>query len=437
MTIRLPILLLATSLVGIPISAHAQVIHAPEQIVAGDPVPVRIDGLPAGTLVEVVAERGSSPRLRSVAHFYVRRSGTVDLSRDAPASGDYAGRDPAGLFWAMRPITAPAGTRAPTNELDIRISVSVAGRQLASADVSVLPDEPGLLAETLDGFAGSRLYRRATKERLPVAILLGGSEGGDSFAKGMVPFVTRQGYAALVLPYYAPSWVASETLAGLPADFADIPVDRLEQVRDLIASRPGLDARRIVVIGASKGGEFAMLAAAHFPWLRAVVGIVPSDVVWEGWGPSVVDDDTRSSFAWRGAPLSWVPYEGMRAWLASLQRGGTTRLADVHANGRASNPARVPSAAIAVEKFRGPVMVIGGGRDAVWPSAEMVRNIAKRRRASGLKTQVIVFPEAGHNLAGSGWSAMRAFGDDGTAAASAHAQLGFRAQLARFLRIVR
>lgn len=435
MTTRLSLTFPLACLAALAIPAAAQTIHAPSRIVAGDAVPVRVDGLPPGAIVDLVAERGTTRRLRSTARYRADRSGVVDLSRDAPLAGDYSGRDPAGLFWSMRP--APAASVARQGSGGMHLTASIGGRQVAAAHVAELAMEPDLTEIAVQGFPGARLYRHAARRALPVAILLGGSEGGDSFGNGMVPFVTRQGYAALILPYYAPSWVANDALRGLPADFADIPVDRLEGVHRWIAGQPGLDARRIVVIGASKGGEFAMLAAAHYPWLRAVVGIVPSDVVWEGWGPSVQQDDTRASFAWRGKPLPWVPYSGMRAWLASVEKGGSARLADVHAAGRAAHPERIAAATIPVDRFKGPMLIVGGGRDETWPSAQMVRNIADRRRAAGRSTQALVFPGAGHNLSGSGWTALRAYGDDPTAEATARAQLVVRARLTRFLRRAR
>jgi dienelactone hydrolase len=44
----------------------------------------------------------------------------------------------------------------------------------------------------------------------------------------------------------------------LPAEFADIPVDRLEQARAWLQQQPRVDADRIGVIGVSKGAEFAL-----------------------------------------------------------------------------------------------------------------------------------------------------------------------------------
>lgn len=406
------------------------VIVAPDTIVAGDAVPVVVRGLPPGADVEISAEQRASVPLRSVARFKADRSGVVDLARAAPVSGNYAGRDGAGLFWAMhrskeQPTDLPVGV--------LRLSVVADGRRVAVRDVAVLETEPGLVVSAVPGFAGATLHRKSGDTALPVVVLLGGSEGGDSFGRSMVPFLTRSGYAALVLPYYAPSWITDPAMKGLPAAFADIPVDRLARLRDWMASQPELDGRRIAIIGASKGAEFAMIAAAHYPWLRAVVGIVPSDVVWEGWGPGIQAEGTRSSFALAGQPLPFVPYTGMATALAAMGRGEPAMLAPVHVAGRRDHPDEAVAAEISVERYRGPMMVVGGGQDTIWPSSDMARRIALRRQAAGLRTALLVFPGAGHNLSGSGWQSLNAWGTDPAAAATARAQKIVRQRLARFL----
>jgi dienelactone hydrolase len=47
-------------------------------------------------------------------------------------------------------------------------------------------------------------------------------------------------------------------------------------------------------------------------------------------------------------------------------------------------------------------MLIAGERDSQWNSARAARNIAGSRSAYGLETRLLIFPDAGHNLAGGG-----------------------------------
>lgn len=79
--------------------------------------------------------------------------------------------------------------------------------------------------------------------------------------------------------------------------------------------------------GASKGAEFALLAASHLDWIKAVVAITPSDVVWEGYGWHT-EPGTTPLFALEGKPPAHrrLPAaRAVRAYLAlsSLYAAGT------------------------------------------------------------------------------------------------------------------
>ncbi|MDT7933069.1 MAG: acyl-CoA thioester hydrolase/BAAT C-terminal domain-containing protein [Sphingomonadaceae bacterium] len=89
-------------------------------------------------------------------------------------------------------------------------------------------------------------------------------------------------------------------------------------MREWLKAQPEADANRIGLWGASKGAEFALIAASRYDWVKAVVAVVPSDVVWEGWGGS---GPATASFAFDGRPLAFEPYVGMDAELAKVAKG--------------------------------------------------------------------------------------------------------------------
>ncbi|MBL0966014.1 MAG: MBL fold metallo-hydrolase, partial [Blastomonas sp.] len=229
---------------------------------------------------------------------------------------------------------------------------------VAERSARLLAHAGDVAMEEVPAFAGARLYRPRGDRPLPLVIVLGGSEGGSATGRALAPRFAEMGYAALALPYYNPPWTG-EDLPGLPQAFVDIPADRLAAVRDWAQGRGDIAADRIAVYGVSKGGEFAMLAAARHPWLRAIVGIVPSDVVWEGWGTRAAEGST-SSFAWQGEPLAFVPYLGMGEAIAALTRGENTSLTVPHLEGRRAHPDRAARARIPVERYAGAVLVAGG-----------------------------------------------------------------------------
>ncbi|MBH5322266.1 acyl-CoA thioester hydrolase/BAAT C-terminal domain-containing protein [Aurantiacibacter sediminis] len=233
----------------------------------------------------------------------------------------------------------------------------------------------------------------------PVIIVLGGSEGGDSSARTFAQRFAPEGYAVFGLPYYSPAREGDRHIPGLPNAFADIPVDTLEIALDWLQSRPEIRADAIGIYGVSKGAEMALLGGTLIDGFAAIAAIVPSDVVWEGWGAG----RTASSFSWRGEPLPFVPYLGMGEEFANpTGPEGRPRIRLPHDRGRNANPDRAVIARIPVENIDEPVLVAGGDADLVWNSGEMAQAIAERRVAAGLETVSLVFTDAGHYLSGDG-----------------------------------
>lgn len=431
-TLRGLLLLIA---VAIAAPAWAQRIEVtPDTVVAGEPLRIVLKGFARNAEVTVSAQRpvpafmpGQPTRLfKSEVVYRSTHAGTLDLATARPLRGSYSGPDLRGLFWSMQPVEG-ATPAADWPASQVRISASQDGNEVATATVTLREARADIVVEPVgDALPGALLARLPDGIRRPAIIVLGGSEGGDWFAKAMAPRLASYGYAVLGLPYYAPTWLQRADLASLPSDFVDIPVERLQQAREWLAGRDDIDADRIGVYGVSKGAEFALLASTKFDWIDAVAAIVPTDVVWEGWGMQGVIPGGRASFAWRGEPLPFVPYRDMAAEFARMGTGEAA-LRRAHDHGRADHPGRANDARIPVERFTGALLVAGGMQDAVWGSGPMAQAIAERRAAAGLATVNMTFYDAGHALSGSGWSPTTQLGGagmnmGGTAVGTAHAQ---------------
>lgn len=239
----------------------------------------------------------------------------------------------------------------------------------------------------------------------PVIILLGGSEGGDMGSRGAAPRFLAEGYAVLGIPYYSPGYLPPERqLPDLPEAFDAIPLEKLAIARDWLLARKDVKADGIGLYGVSKGAEFALAGSSRIDGFAAVAAIVPSDVVWEGWGPGIGPDEV-SSFSWNGEPLPYVPYLGMEEEFRKYAiPGAVVRLRTPQDAGRRANPGRVPAARIRVEDIDEPVLVAGGDADDTWNSGAMAQNIAERRAEADpdLRTVALIYPDAGHALSGSG-----------------------------------
>ena len=422
----------------------APVLTVPPDLNGADPAPVRLSGLQPGQEVELVTTRRANtsqgfapPSQRAFvaqARFRADARGRVDLSAAAPVAGDYSGVDKAGLFWAAKDARAPRESDPAAGR--VRVEARVEGRAVGSAEALTSPDKATLVTEPVADFPGAVFVHPPGAGRRPVIIVLGGSEGGSQTVKAFAPRFAALGLAALGLPYYDPGWSPGDRLPGLPNAFMNIPVDRLAAVHDWLAARPDVDAGRIGVWGASKGAEFALIGASRYPWIKAVAAVVPTDVVWEGWGRP---GPAAASFAFGGEGLPFQRYEGMEAELAKAAKGAPMSLRPVHDAGRRAHPGDLAAARIPVERYKGPLVLIGGGDDQVWPSGEMARNVAVARRKAGLPTTVIVEAHAGHGLGGPGYDPagpLTALGGDAASNARAR-RLGWKATLEMFDRALR
>lgn len=376
----------ALALTTEPALAQVVEIVSPVECSASGAPRFRLSGFAPGEEVRVSYFRtppdGSRPAFGSSATYIADNQGQVAPGA-APESGDWTGSEPEAPFWVMTPV--PDGPFPPVDQVLIRAEGSTAKSEATYS----LPQPPNVIVEPVDAFPGAFLARPADAEApLPLIIVLGGSEGNDGSARHIAPRLASEGFAALGLPYYSPDRGAGPAILGLPTTFSEIPVDRIEQVYRWARADPRIDAGRIGLWGVSKGGEFAILAASTYEWLDAVAAIVPSDVLWEGFGSGSVEATGSPSFSLDGRPLPFVPY------------GGPGRRRDAKDMGRWRFPARAAVARIPIERFRGLLLVAGGGRDEVWDSAGMSQNIAERRAEAGLPTVSLIFPDAGHNLAG-------------------------------------
>ncbi len=442
---------LSTCLLAVPHSAQAQaqrIVALPStSVLSGDPLKLLVLGLPAGAVVTLQARRillnddNERRSHQAQARFKADAKGRIDLSTQPPMDGSYRNADVRGLFWSMTPTEVGAPDASAITgfdagaEGDVTLTARIDGRVVASQTISLLAADPRLKTTAVEEFPGAQLVSFPGQIKRPAIIVLGGSEGGSYVARLMAPKLASHGYAVLGLPYYSPGGYSANgatpaELPALPAAFADIPVDRLQQARDWLAHQPNVDAERIAVYGVSKGAEFALIASTRMPWIKAVVAVVPSDVVWEGWGPGTEKGD-RPSFAWKGEPLAYVPYLDFASEFDGYRTNTPVIVRRPQDRGRAANPDRVPAARIPVERYAGPLLLVAGGDDQLWDSGGMAKNIAAARSGGASEkrpaTQTLIYPNAGHLISADGWRPTTQYNVSlskvgGTPEGNAHAQ---------------
>jgi len=393
---------------------------ASADVVQGQALRITLTGVPPNREVTISARRelsddeGGRRVYRSEARFLSAADGTIDLATQAPVSGGYRHADLRGLFWSMQPVgkSEQAASDATANaeaEAQVMLEARSGDQVWAQRTLRLRAAAPTLRWRDASPFPGARM---AWPDALhqgpwPAIVALGGSEGDDAILR-RAALLASHGFVVLGLPYYSPPRRAADgtvqsRFPALPAAFADIPVDRLEAARAWLAAQPEVDANRIGLYGISKGAEFVLIAASRMRWPKSVVAIAPSDVVWEGWGVGV-EPGQRASFSWQGKPLPFVPYVDFGKEFDGFRTGEPILIRRPHDKGRAAHAQRVSAARIAVEAYAGPLLVIGGRDDQIWDSGGMAQHIATQRAKAGRETVALIYRDAGHALAGTGWN---------------------------------
>ena len=393
------------------------------------PPRILVTGAEPGAEVRLTVVRPSdwdrTKLMRSVTTYRADERRRVDTAEAAPVAGGFDRADPYGLFWTQAPQDeAPAAGTTPSDAViladldadgadDLRTEAILPFGHRTTVEDAFDPAFPGAFMMRPQGTEG---------ERLPVVVALGGSGGGDGAARFMAPRLAALGYAVLGLPYYSPAWFGRDAqFPELPRDFVDLPVDYVETAIAALRQRDDVDPDRVALHGVSKGGELVLLAASLIPddspggGYCAVAAIVPSDVVWEGWGDSADDELGSSGFSWRGEALPFVPYKDIGRAFASRGQEDAVPLRVPHDEGRAENPGRTEAAMIELQAIGEPIYALGGDADMTWDSGGMTRRIAERRGA--LPTVALAYEDADHGLSGTAYRRAT----PGTAAARAEA----------------
>ena len=336
-------------------------VDAPEAP-ADQAVHISVGALIAGKKVEIELTTGdiNGERWRGHAEFKATADGTVDLTRDAPVSGTYAGVDGMGLFWSMDP---PSG--ALTNAWyvpPVPWTQSATAMQLAVLDGKRVLAKRQLTRRWMSAGVTHRLLtlsRDKVVARLflpppgspprPGVLYFTGSDGRtDPWATALL---ASHGYPAIALSYF--------NQPGLPPTLTNVPIEYFATAAELLSKQPGVLNGHVVVAGISRGSEAALLAAQNYPALvRGAVLIAPNDES----GQSLPNAGAAWTLHGRPEPLTSIP----------------------------------------VDHVAGPVLAIAGGKDEIWESRLHAERVMLALDQAGVKAphRVLEYPEAGHYVGG-------------------------------------
>ena len=228
-----------------------------------------------------------------------------------------------------------------------------------------------------EGLVGT-LFCPTTPGPHPVVIALGGAGGG--LREGGAEALASEGFAALALAYFG--------VEPLPGELVEIPLEYFEKAIEWLKSQPEVDANRIAVVGNSKGGELALLLGATYSEdIKIVIGYAPSAVVWQGipFEREAYHGGPKSPWSLRGEPLPFVrlarPHTPEKAQMMRSFFGTYPVATRIFYERALEDETTVAAASIAVEKINGPVLVISGTDDQVWPSTRLSEMVIERLKA--------------------------------------------------------
>jgi dienelactone hydrolase len=381
----------------------------PNPAFVDEEVEVTVRGVAPGSEVSITAETEDDERRtwKSRAEFTADASGPVNVREQESLRGTYTGVSGMGLFWSMK-LDAAAGSgsstfaKTDTEPQQVRISVRC-GEWIVSAttlerryvaDDTMVRD---LLIDSGTAGAGAvtigRLFIPPGAGPHPVVIVLSGSGGGFDIDKAAV--LSRHGFATFALAYFG--------IAPLPSWLNRVPLEYFESAIDWLRTQPEVDAERIGALGVSRGAELALLLASTLPTIRTVVAYAPSSVAWAASGRDKATGDLIPCWTHGGKPVPFAPLPLRRFILRSAFPVAALKRPVMFRNlfrAGLRNREAVRHAALRVEEIRGPILLVSGGDDHLWPAAEMSEAILTRLKQKKFAhaTEHLYYPAAGHML---------------------------------------
>lgn len=222
----------------------------------------------------------------------------------------------------------------------------------------------------------------------PGVLVLHGAGGAGGYEREYAALLAEHGYATLCVEYFG--------APGVPDTPCEIPLERFDDAAHWLLEREDVTGERVGVVGFSRGGEAALLAGTHFDTVGPVVAYVPSCYAWPA--PAWMDGVEPHSATWTldGEPLFFVDVDS---------HVGDDEVDDPFADAATLAVDRAPSAELArasipVEGIEGPVLLVTGGEDTIWPAGAFAERALAHLESHDHEwpAEHRHYPDAGHAI---------------------------------------
>lgn len=335
---------------------------------------------------------------------FLSHTGTINLAEQAPISGSYSNIDSMGLIWSMHceSVHGLLSRRFDLSPAEINIQIKNSKENiLVQKTVTRYLIEPDVAITSVrhNGLVGTLYQPKNQQNKHPALIVLSGSEGG--FRHEQAALLASEGYVAFALAYFIHNQREYTDLPHeYPSKIYNIHLEYFKNAIDYLQQQPNVDANKIGIVGTSRGAELALLLGTVFPELCCVVAYVPNHAVQAAFGPSDhLKDETEPSWTYREKPIACSPLKVKNVdWFGHkpviLKHGFVTKSAST-------------DHLISVENINGPVLLISGGDDNMWPSQIMsdliMERLERKKHRYFTDSQHINYESAGHLIMTPWW----------------------------------
>ncbi|MBX2895668.1 MAG: hypothetical protein KF763_09515 [Cyclobacteriaceae bacterium] len=199
----------------------------------------------------------------------------------------------------------------------------------------------------------------------PLVVAFGGGSGGNDwerrYLKDKRDTLLAHGFAVLAIGYFKTE--------NSPDALDRISLNAIADTILNIAKRtPQIDTTRIILMGASKGGELVLNLASRYTCFKGVVALSTSHVSF----PALTISANTSSWLFNNEEVAYVP--------APFKTIGPAIKGDLHTafSMMLEDTTAAAQAEIPVERINGPVLIVSADEDEQWPATKMSERLMAR-----------------------------------------------------------
>lgn len=388
------------------LALEPKIVVTPDRVILDQPLEISISNLAPNIKVtlETKAKDKDGNAWIARADFMSDENGQINVAKQAPISGSYAGVDPMGLFWSLAPESKDpykntAELKFSVNLCQILLSVYFEKKLVAKKIINRLWPSVERKEIRENGIFGTLFYKNGISKG-PGVIALGGSDG--FLPETISQFIANHGYTVLALGYFG--------MKGLPEKLSLIPLEYFQSavrwLKKYLKEQLQAENNKVAIMGVSRGAEAVLLVASTFTGeFEGAVAVA---------GPSLVYSDfsqeNNSAWTYKGQQLPFMRYMNDNEIFQAVKQGHIINHAgtiddplqndSIFLYGMKKLEKIAKKTEIKVEKITCPILIISGQDDKMWPSSFYGKNIMKRldRHGSKIKRKHADYQNAGHYL---------------------------------------